>query len=222
MNGWARTKAALIFFLALLVGASCSFNEEKRAAEQRIFLQHAHDAREREKSTTTTVIIDSLSIKMTRGHFLLARKGADVCCMRFTNFYVTPDPAQQPGEMPYYYAEYEVYHRNDGRKKFDDGAAKRMRETLGMNPFIGGHGVLRPDPGPTQVRCGAHRFKWTYPTFVLMGTSLDPKRADSEVQLAPTPWTEIREVDASDQRLKWYRYDPNRGTFALRVHELWK
>jgi len=40
--------------------------------------------------------------------------------------------------------------------------------------------------------------------------------------LAPTPWENITEVNVSDKRIKWYRYDKNRKTIDIPViDKLW-
>ena len=201
---------------------ACSLNGEKQAAEQRLFTEHVRQARASETSTATAIRISSFGVKMTRGHFLLARKGHDLCAFRFTNFYIAPDPERESGRMPFYYADYELYRSHSGAIKFGGDGMEARRITLGMNPFLGGHGVMRPDPGPTQIHCGAARLRWEYPTFVRMGATLDPKQSDPDVQLAPTAWTDIRQVDAADARVKWYRYDPTRVPVEISIEELWK
>ncbi len=84
------------------------------------------------------------------------------------------------------------------------------------------HGVLRPDPGQIHVRCGGTSLRWTYPSFIYMGRTLDPKDRDPDVELAPTPWSDIRDVNVADPRVKWYRHDTTRLPMSVSVDQLWK
>jgi hypothetical protein len=42
-----------------------------------------------------------------------------------------------------------------------------------------------------------------------------------EIELAPTKWTNINQVDVFDSRIRWYRYDPKRPRFEIRIDQLW-
>jgi len=47
------------------------------------------------------------------------------------------------------------------------------------------------------------------------------EEGDYGVEMAPTKWTDISQVNVFDKRLTWYRYDPKRNNIEIPIDELW-
>jgi hypothetical protein len=52
--------------------------------------------------------------------------------------------------------------------------------------------------------------------------SLSQKDGDYGIELAPTKWTDISQVNVFDPRLKWYRYDEKRKDTFIPIDQLWE
>jgi hypothetical protein len=48
------------------------------------------------------------------------------------------------------------------------------------------------------------------------------EQGDHGIELAPTIWTDISEVDVFDPRIKWYRYDEQRKRMNISIDQLWE
>jgi hypothetical protein len=49
-----------------------------------------------------------------------------------------------------------------------------------------------------------------------------PNQVDPQVRMAPTPWTQIEEVNLSDPRIKWFGYDEKRNWRVIPIEKLWE
>lgn len=59
-------------------------------------------------------------------------------------------------------------------------------------------------------------------TLVVYYNKHDQPQGDYGIELAPTKWTDISQVDVFDPRLIWYRYDENRKDLNIPVDKLWE
>jgi len=151
------------------------------------------------------------------GNFLLIRKDASVCAIRFTEYHRGHD-AKAPtvfssGEESFD-ATYDCFcqgERGGGLGNSTTGkVTKRASWGIGRFAF---------QSGETNVKCGSFKLPWMYPTrvsFHIEGTKL----GDHGIELAPTRWTEIKEVNANDARLRWFRYDEKRAVTYIRSEAL--
>jgi hypothetical protein len=58
---------------------------------------------------------------------------------------------------------------------------------------------------------------WTYPNHVAFYSG--GQAQDEGIELAPTKWQEISEVNIQDPHLNWYRYDEKRERILIpRAH----
>lgn len=139
---------------------------------------------------------------------LLVRRGKDLCALRFTEFHRGRD-AQLPsmfhsGEESFY-AEYDWYYQGDGSGNLGKENVKSGHEKLAQEALIG-IGRLAFQLGETRVKCGPFKLHWGYTTSVAFYEGSQSK--DDGIELAPTKWRSVSEIDLSYSRLKWYRYDP--------------
>jgi hypothetical protein len=141
------------------------------------------------------------------GKFLLIRKDADVCAIRFTDYHRAND-AKEPtvfnsGEESLD-AKYQCFCQSERGRGFGNGTIGEVSKRASW-----GIGRLAVQTGETNVKCGPFKLPWMYPTrvsFHVYGTKL----GDHGIELAPTRWSDIGEVNVNDARLQWFRYDEGR------------
>jgi hypothetical protein len=175
----------LLFALLAASICSCSLSrdqEQLRAAED-----------------TAQYIVGPRAILVPKGALLLIRKGKSIGAVRFTSI-------ELGGEVGVGKASYESYFQEDGTKSFLAPGVVRQTGMIDLRPLVGiGHlafqlGQDRIDVGPWSFGCG-------HPGQIDMW----PYRGDSRdygYEFAPTSATSITEIDATNKRLKWFRFDP--------------
>lgn len=153
-----------------------------------------------------TVGVSSSNICVPTGLFFIVRKDGRSAAVRFTEVRKLKESATG-------YATYESYGREDGHGRFLD--SPRGTGTLsvlgwrGFHPFVEQKGDARLPAGPVTLA-------YNYPSCV----SFTPYRrsaGDYGVEIAPTHWTEIRDVVTSEPGLRWFRYDAA-GARHLELH----
>jgi hypothetical protein len=155
------------------------------------------------------------------GRFLLVRKDKAVCALRFTKARrghdIKPTTVFHSGEENFF-AEYDWYFQGDGSGNFARRGVLSGHRRLHRKPLIG-IGRLAFQTGQVHVNCGTFRdLLWLYPTRVsFYGGS---RRGDDGIEMAPTKWADIKEVDVHDPRLKWYRYEENRQSIYIPLEDL--
>lgn len=157
------------------------------------------------------------------GRFLLVRKDKDkaVCAVRFTKAQHGHDekPATtfNSGDESFS-AEYDWYFQGDGSGDFSQPNVMSGHGRLARNP-LKGIGRLAFQTGQGRVTCGTFgRLLWLPAGRI--GFFEGSRRGDYGIELAPTKWVEIKEVNVLDPRLKWYRYDENRDPVYISLDNL--
>lgn len=178
--------------------------------------ENLHESHQRSNATLTRT-----EASAPLGRFLLIRKDKRVCAVRFTKAQrghdAKPGTTFNSGEESFS-AEYDWYFQEDGSGDFTQPGLLSGHEQLARKP-LKGIGRLAFQTGQIYVECGAFdKLFWRYPTWVsFYGKS---RRGDYGIELAPTKWTEIKEVNVHDPRLKWYRYDENRKPVDISLDNL--
>jgi len=90
-----------------------------------------------------------------------------------------------------------------------------------IRPRLRGIGRLSFSFGNTDIECGSFKLFWSEKGWVYFFNS-SQKQGDYGIELAPTRWTDISQVNVFDPRLKWFKYDESRETMIISVDELWK
>jgi len=161
------------------------------------------------------VEIKSVGVKVPLGRILLIRRGSEFGAVKFTEVWT-----EKSGEDKY--GRYESYYQGD---KTGDFSKKNVlfREGKLIAPkgiWVGG-GHYFSLRGIYDIRCGPIKLAWVYKTFIAF-SSTNQKDKDYGIELAPTKWTDISEVNVFDSRLKWYRYDEKRQNILVPIDQLWK
>jgi hypothetical protein len=131
------------------------------------------------------------------------RRGSDLCAIRFTKFHRGEDV---PGGFftlggPTFYAEYDWFD-------LTEPAVRSGQGKLSDKPGYGIPLLFPMFTGSHWVKCRSFAPLWSYPTQVRFVERNDAR--DYGIELAPTNWREISEINLADPRLQWYRYDENR------------
>lgn len=161
--------------------------------------------------------IGAVEIAAPLNHFLIVKKGNDICAIRFTGYrrgYDRKEPSLFGGGEENLYAEYDWYYLGTD-KNF---VGKNGHEKLNRAPtfqVLGFPGFL---PGTRNIKCGELRLGWRYPIAVSYmgggGVYLQ------DVGIALTSWTDIAQIDLDNPNLHWYFYDSGRESKYIHVKEL--
>jgi hypothetical protein len=179
-------------------------------------------------------------VKMPLNRIIMLRKDGRYCALKFISAWseldeerlqklakdirqggVIADSAREAATKKY--AKYESYYSRNGAPINGDKDLVRKEGTASLLPLRGPFRPFVYQPGNGCVECSGIKLLWSYKTgvsFIPLGKGSDEK--DYGIELAPTPWTRIEDVNAKDLRVKWYRYDAKRVATFIAVEELWK
>jgi hypothetical protein len=169
---------------------------------------------------------------------LLIRKDSNYCAVRFTSYWTEVDEERRKEyakhiaaggevadlfreESEKKYAIYDSFYQGDGTGDF---ANKNVQESQGKAYWLPPKGPFRLfiyQPGDPHVKCGPYTLEWRYKTYVSV-VPHDKHPEDYGFEIAPTPWTDIKEVNVKDPRIKWYRYDEKRERIFIPIDKLWE
>lgn len=181
--------------------------------------------------------IDRNSVSVPLNRIILIRKDTNYCAVRFTKcwseldeerFKKYPrDNAESIDLVEFYrdnsekkYALYESYYQGDGTGDF---ANKNVQVTQGKAFWLPpvGPRLLSRQLGDPYVICGPYKLDWRYKTFVSVVPHKEHPK-DYGFEVAPTPWTDIKDVNVKNPRIKWYRYDIKRERVFIPIDKLWE
>ena len=169
----------------------------------------------RESAAPQDVLIEDNGIRMPLGVILLARKDSDYCAIKFLKIWTGKTDED-------WFASYEFYCQDDGTGDFSKENVKVTRGEF-SSPRLRGFGRFAFEFGSkTDIRCGNLRLTWSTETKVPFYDLTKDKGFD-EVELAPTIWTDVSQVNVFDPRITWYRYKgvPHK-TIRIPLDKLWK
>lgn len=75
--------------------------------------------------------------------------------------------------------------------------------------------------GNQEVSCGPIRLRWLGGSLVYFYDKDRSAEGDYGIELAPTPWTELSQVNLSDSNIKWYKYQGDRPRVNIPIDNLW-
>jgi len=159
------------------------------------------------------VHIGKTAIMMPLGKILLVRRNSEYCAVIFTDFWVGKTEEDL-------YAKYESYYQGDKSGDLSRQNVKYKNRKLSF-PKPRGIGRLAFSFGNKEIQCGTIRLLWSGQGAVHFYRE-GKAQGDYGIELAPTKWTDISQVNVFDQRLKWYRYDENRKRVNIPVDQLWE
>jgi len=151
-------------------------------------------------------------VSMPIGRIVLIRRGSEYCAVKFAEVWKGKTESAR-------FQNYESYYQGDGTGDFSSKNAQFTKDTLVDRQSVLGR--LYPVPFGHRnlyIKCGAVKLLWSDSGTLYFSES--PGRGG--VELAPTEWTDISQVNVFDPRLKWYRYDEKRKDIYIPIDQLWE
>jgi len=169
------------------------------------------------------VHIGKVGIVMPVGKILIVRRASDYCAIRLNGFW--SENTSEVGSIfvasgSDEYAIYESYHQEDNTGDFSKKNVHYKKEELSF-PKPRGIGRLAFSFGNKEINCGTITLFWSGKGAVHFYKE-GQKQGDYGIELAPTMWADISEVNVFDARIKWYRYDEKRQRVNIPIDQLWK
>jgi hypothetical protein len=152
------------------------------------------------KSPTSQFVVGPSTVLMPQGVFLLIRKGREIGAIRFTSI-------EQGGTVGTGRATYDSYFQSDGSGSFRSPNFRKQTGETNLKP-LKGVGRLSFQSGQDKLQIGDWSFATAYPGRVNMWPYRGSQK-DYGYEFAPTSAREVGEIDVSDKRLRWFRFDPN-------------
>jgi hypothetical protein len=196
---WKIFWKSLLFFLVI---------QQQIACEQTTLLNK--NQKKLEFPVDVEIVKNGISIPI--GFILAVRRNSEHCAVKFTDYWTGESEMEQ-------YAKYESYYQNDKTGNLLNNNAQHTIAEL-SRPKSYGIGRLSFNFGNKDIQCGPIRLFWTGRNWVYFHKE-GQAQGDYGIELAPTPWTAISQVDVSDRRLKWYRYDEGRTRIKIPIDRLW-
>jgi hypothetical protein len=161
------------------------------------------------------------------GHFLLIRKENTTCAIRFTDFNMFNSGGGNVS-VSKSEAEYDYFHQPDGSNDYKKSNVETSHFKLKSTSIVSGTtnastGWVPPtlaESSTNTIKCGTLALHW----FGLVGVSFFEGAAttpDEGIELAPTKWRDVSEINISDPRITWYRYGEARKLAAIPIEDLW-
>jgi hypothetical protein len=154
------------------------------------------------------------------GRMLLIRHGTDQCIVRFTAFHrghdAKPATSFNSGAESFF-AEYDWFQASASANGDHGPVYERGHRSVSLQGSVG-VGRLTFQPADNEVRCGPFKLAWFYP--VRVGFNGRDSAKDIGIELAPTRWTTIEQVNLEDPALRWYKLDEARKPMLIPIKEL--
>lgn len=176
------------------------------------------------------VHLGQTGIMMPLEKIILLKKNSEYCAIKFTKFWSENQSEKKSVFVATGADEYALYESYSMTNKTGDFAEKNIRVKKEKLSFTKPRGIGRLAFvfGNNKIGCGTIRLSWYgggYVPFLEEGQHEGPYGigpAPDSIELAPTPWTDIKEININDPRIKWYKYDVSRKRVNVPIDKLWK
>jgi hypothetical protein len=145
----------------------------------------------------STALIHSRAIAAPVGKFALLRKDASMCAVRITSFHCAH------GAIPFAEYDWHFLSREDGNFTSAEVQSGHAILSLRQNVGIGRFSFQRGSP---NIRCGSIVVGWGYPSSLSLIVVNNDGMHWNGIEIAPTAWSDITQVDTRNPKLKWYRH----------------
>ncbi|MFZ5761514.1 MAG: hypothetical protein ACOY8P_01120 [Thermodesulfobacteriota bacterium] len=156
--------------------------------------------------------IGKTAIVVPTNSILIVRKHDNYCAIKFIKIW-------KENSTDNFYAEYESYHQVNKSGLFSKNNALHNDGKLSF-PAPRGIGRFSFSFGNKEIICGPIKLFWSGDGSVHFYGE-NQQQGDYGIEIAPTPWSDISQVNISDPRIKWYRYDDKRQRVNIPIDKLW-
>lgn len=166
----------------------------------------------------SNAIVDAASVAVPAGRIVLVRSSSMHCAIRFDSFRRGHDA--KPGTIfnsgdESRFSEADIYEWPRGEGDFYYGKARVKHVKLSELPLVG---ILKVAAGGgSSIKCTGSRLDWSFPSWM---SFIEVGSADRMIEIAPTAWTDLAQIDLANPRLKWFRYEASRERTLIPVAEL--
>ena len=165
------------------------------------------------------VMVGGNAFAMPIGRIVLVRKDSQYGAIKFLEVW--------GGETDFdNFTKYESYYQGDGSGDFSKNNVQfnkdllAERRSIPLFPLFGRAFSYKAGPENLQIKCGPIKLAWSGWCTVYFNDRVW-KSGDHGIELAPTKWTDISQVNVFDPRVKWYRYDEKQDNTFISIDELW-
>ena len=156
-------------------------------------------ARKQAEATQFRVSVGTLTMPV--GAFLLVRNGSQLGAIRLAS--LTPGPNRAEGR-----SDYESFSLPDKSTSFIGKGVNHKTGHIYIGETVGVHAVFVYTKGHSRAVIGKWKFSFSFPDLIDMSNvSFWKGRHDEGFEFAPTSACQLSEIDASDKRLRWFRWD---------------
>jgi hypothetical protein len=158
-----------------------------------------------------------MNMKKTIMFLFLSMLAVFLTMESFAGYYFPP----QPKDAEKKFALYESFYQDDGTSDFTNNNVQMINGKASWYPLKGRSRFTLTQPGNPFIKFGPYKLTWQYKTVVGFMPP-DEVEGGFGFELAPTPWTDIKEVNINDPRLKWYRYMAGREKVFIPIDKPWE
>jgi hypothetical protein len=187
----------VITLLSLFFASQIAYAEQKNNYPDYLILPNEDE-----------VIIRPHLVSIPLGKILLVRKDSTYCAIKLVRIGLVN-------------AEYVSYYQSDKSGNFNKENVEikngklLAKEPVGIGRFAFAFGQK------IDIECGPLELMWSGRRSIHFYSSSQDERRYSDIELAPTPWGDISQVNVFDPRVKWYWYDEKRKTQVIPIDKLW-
>ena len=163
------------------------------------------------RQTLNEVHIGVNCIIMPLSKLLLVQRDSEYCAIKFTKFWTSKTEEDL-------FANYELYNLGNKAGDLNKGNILVNKGELSF-PKPSGIGRFAFSFGNKEIKCGLRRLFWSGKGAVHFYGE-NQRQGDYGIELVPTNWGNISEINLSDSYLKWYRYDDKRNRKNIKLNEL--
>jgi hypothetical protein len=116
---------------------------------------------------------------------------------------VDPAPTKSEGK-----AKYESFFLPEKSTSFTVQGVEHQTGEISIGPTTGVHAVYTHTAGDNRARIGKWTLRFAYPSVLEMSPgSFWKSNHDAGFEFAPTSACQLSEIDTTDKRLRWFRWD---------------
>jgi hypothetical protein len=164
--------------------------------------------------------VTPVSVSSPLSRLVLVRYMDTLCAIRFNAFHRGGD---EKAPTKFNSGEETLFATAEQIRIVRTATTWRILERKTINLVRGsivGLGRLGFEKGRIGLRCGDALLEWTYPNNVSLGSYTQKPDKRAEVQVAPTAWSDVSQIELSDKRLRWYHFDEDRRDSVFAISEL--